>query len=243
VTAESMTSSDWGAEAQEALWESSQQFGIRLEVSEQVAVARELAKTDSAALTPHDVRSAFTTVGLSEPPTAFARDVLSRVKGVRPKPSLRDVILDFRLDAIRTLSRQFGGKPKSEDALRNHLLMYLPKRGYAEAHTGKGQTDILLPPPDDTIIETKVWTHLQEFEDGMKEIGEYIRTEGARQAFMVIFGDREPLPAIIVDYRQAIAEEREIGGLQVPVIVVPFDVEAPSKLGQIERRTARIGRG
>ncbi len=236
-----MDSPDWAAEAQEALWEASQQFGVRLEVSEQVAVARQLARADSVGLTSDDVRVAFTTVGLPEPSTAFAREVLSRVKDVHPKASLRDVLLDFRRDAIRTLSRQFGGKPKPEGALRNHLLMYLPKRGYAEAHTGRGQTDILLPAPDDAVIETKVWTSPQNFEDGMKEIGEYIRTEGAKQAFMVVFADREPLPTIIVDHRQAIAEERVIEGLRVPVIVVPFDVEAPSKLGRAERRKKQRG--
>jgi hypothetical protein len=232
----SMASPDWSAEALEAVWETSREYGLRMEVSQQVAVARALARTQHGDATPNDVKDAFTSAGLDRPSNAFAKEVLARVRGVPPKPSLRAVLLDFRGDAIRNLSRQFGGKAKPEGALRNHLLMYLPRRGYAEAQTGRGQTDILLPPPEDALIETKVWTTLQVFEDGMLELGEYIRTEQPKQAFMVVFGDREPLPSIVADHRQDIAEERPLAGLVVPVIVVPFDVVPPSKVGREERK-------
>lgn len=231
-----MTSPDWTAEAQEALWEVSQQHGLRLGVSDQVAVARALVRKEVTAASPDDVKRAFTEAGLKEPSTAFAKGVLARVKGVRAKPSLLNVLLDFRRDAIRNLSRQYGGKPKPEDPLRNHLLMYLPERGYAEARTGKGQTDILLPPPDDAIIETKVWTTLAVFEAGMTELRRYIETEHPNQAFMVVFGDREPLPSISEDPHQEIAEERHLEGLVVPVLVVPFEVEPPSKVGRSKGR-------
>jgi hypothetical protein len=187
------------------------------------------------------VKQAYAAAGLKEPTNAFAKAVLAAVRGVAPRPTLRQVVLDFRRDAIRSLSGQFGGKPKAEDSLRNHLLMYLPKRGYAEAHTGKGRTDILFPRPDDAIIETKVWTTPQVFEDGMVELGEYIRTERPNEALMVVFGDRDPLPSIVSDHRQEIVEERKLEGLVVPVIPVLFDVTPPSKVARTERRK-RSGR-
>lgn len=212
---------------------------MRLDAADQVRVARALAATDPFALQADDVLAAYRMAGLDDPQPDLVREIVKLAKGVSARPGLREVLLDFRQDAIRNLSRQFGGKPKDEDALRNYLLMYLPTRGYAEAHTGKGKTDVLIPRPDDAVIETKIWTAPQKFEDGMTELGEYIRTERPKQAAMVVFGDRDPLPSIIQDHREAIAEVRELEGLQVPVIVVPFDVEYPSKVGESERRKKR----
>lgn len=234
-----MTSGDWVAEAQEALWHASVQSGIRLEAADQVVVAHELAKTSPDMVNHEVVERAFSTARVAVPSRSFVKAVVGRARLARSKPTVREVILDFRRDAIRNLSRRYGGKSKDEASLRDHLLMYLPKRGYAEAHTGKGQTDILLPPPEDTIIETKVWTTLQRFEDGMEELGEYIRSEGSAHAYMVVFCDREPLPPIITDHRVEVVEERDLEGARVPVIVVPFDVDPPSKLAQSNRRRLR----
>jgi hypothetical protein len=149
-------------------------------------------------------------------------------------------LLDFRRDAIRSLSREFGAKTQGrEGALRNHLLMFLPPRGYAEAHTGRGQTDILIPSPAEALIETKVWTNEREYQDGVDELGRYIHTEQPRQAYMVVFGDRDPLPSIITDVRQPRAADEHIEGLTVPVVVVPFEVDAPSKAAAQQRRRER----
>jgi hypothetical protein len=234
-----MTSTDWVSDAQEILWAVGKQYGRRLDASDQVVVARELARHRPEVVTAEHVKKAFAAARLAEPPSAFPRDVVARVRRLHPRPSLKEVLLGFREEAIRTLSRQYGGKSKKEDELRRHLLMYLPMRGYAEAQTGRGQTDILVPAPDDAIIETKIWTTELTFEDGMTELGEYIRTEHPKQAFMVVFSDREPLPTIVSDHRQAIAEERNLEGLRVPVVVVAFDVDPPSKVGAMRRRRKR----
>lgn len=230
-----MTSPDWTAEAQEAIWEASKQYGVRLEVSEQVAVARDLARLAPGELTPLEIQVAFRRAGLREPSTGFAEAVL---KGIRldTRVGLLDVILEFRGDAIRSLSREYGGKPKPESQLRDYLLMYLPQRGYKEAHTGRGQTDILLPKPEDAVIETKVWTTPQEFDDGIVELREYIRTEKPKQAIFVLFGDREPLPSLVADHRRAVVDERDLEGLKVPVVAVLFDVTPPSRVARTQRR-------
>jgi len=235
-----MTSPDRVAQAQEAIWEASELHGVRLQVSEQVAIARDLAQIAAGVHTPDEVKNAFLRAGAPEPSKGFARDVLSRIRAdTEPRPSLLDVVLKFRRDAVRTLSRQYGGKAKKESELRDHLLMYLPQRGYAEAHTGRGQTDLLLPKPDHAIIETKVWTTPQIFEDGVVELGEYVRTEQPDQAIYVIFGDSDPLPTLVDDQQQELAGVRDLGGLKVPVVVVLFDVTPPSKVAQTRRRESR----
>jgi hypothetical protein len=236
----SPTFPDWSAELQEALWEIGKDFGLELEVSQQVAVARAVARRPVESATPEDVRAAFTTINLPRPSAAYAKAVLASVKGVAPRRTLLETLLDYRKFAIRSLSRQFGGKTQGqEDALRTNLLTYLLPRGYAEAHTGTGRTDILIPAPDDAIIEVKVWTNVGTFRDGLEELGRYIHTEQPKQAYMVVFGDREPLPPIVADHRQAIAAEEHLEGLTVPVVVVPFEVDPPSKAAAQERRRKR----
>lgn len=237
----SMSSVDWVSDAQEILWAAGKQYGQRLDATDQVAVARQLAQDRPEAVTVGHVGKAFSAARLPDPPAGLAREVVARVQRLYPRPSLVDVLIAFRRESMRTLSRQYGGKRKKEDDLRRSLLMFLPMRGYAEAHTGRGQTDILLPPPDDAVIETKVWTTELTFEDGMAELAEYIRTEQPKEAFMVVFCDREPLPKIAASDQQAIAEVRELAGLRVPVIVVPFEVEPPSGVGASRRKRNRAG--
>ncbi len=237
----SQTSPDaWTAELQEALWETAGDYGVQLKVSQQVAIARAVARKSRESVTPSDVQAAFVATGLPCPPAPYARAVLASVRGVAPTKTLLDYLVAFRRDAIRNLSREFGGKARGrEDELRNHLLMYLLPRGYAEAHTGRGKTDILIPLPESAIVETKVWTNERTYRDGVTELGRYIETERPKQAYMVVFGDREPLPAILEDAGRLRGPDETVGGLIVPVVVVPFEVEAPSKVGAGERRRER----
>jgi hypothetical protein len=234
---------DWSAELQEALWETGKDFGVPLEVSQQVAIARAVSRRPAEGATPEDVRTAFAAINLPRPPAAYAKAVLASVKGVTPSKTLLEVLLDYRRFAIRSLSGQFGGNTRGqEEELRNNLLTYLPTRGYTEARTGRGRTDILLPAPDDVIIEVKVWTNPRTYRDGLKELGRYIHTEQPQQAYMVVFGDRDPLPSIVEEHRQELASTEQLEGLAVPVVVVPFEVDAPSKAAAQQRRRQR-GKG
>jgi hypothetical protein len=234
------TSTDWSAELSEALWEAGRDYGVRLEVSQQVAIARAIATKPREVATADDVCSAFVANGLPRPSAAYAKAVLASVRGVAPRKTLVDVLLEYRRFAVRSLSHQFGGKTKGqEDALRNNLLTWIQPRGYTEAHTGRGRTDILIPPPDDVIIETKVWTTERTYRDGVEELGRYIHTEQPKQAYMVVFGDRDPLPKIISAYNQERAADEALEGLTVPVVVIPFEVDAPSKAAANQRRRDR----
>lgn len=100
-------------------------------------------------------------------------------------------------------------------------------------------TDIDIPKPVDAVIECKVWTTQLVYEDGVTELGRYIVTRRPKQAYMVVFGDRDPLPAVAKDHREPIAETRELEGLTVPVLVVPFEVTSPSTVGREQRRKQR----
>jgi hypothetical protein len=234
------TSPDWSAELSEALWEAGRDYGVRLEVSQQVAIARRIAAKPRDATAPNDVRAAFVAEGLDPPPAAYAKAVLASVRGVAPSKSLLDVLLDYRHFAIRALSGQFGGKTQGdEESLRNNLLTWIQPRGYTEARTGRGRMDIRIPAPDDAVIETKVWTTELKYRDGVEELRRYIHTEEPRQAYMVVFGDRAPLPPIIEEPTQPRAADEVVEGLTVPVIVVPFEVDAPSKAASEHRRRER----
>jgi hypothetical protein len=234
------TSPDWSAELSEALWEAGRDYGVRLEVSQQVAIARRVSAAPREAATPDDVRAAFIAEGLAPPPAAYAKAALASVRGVAPSKTLLDVLLDYRRFAIRSLSGQFGGKTQGdEESLRNNLLTWIQPRGYTEARTGRGRMDIRIPAPDDAVIETKVWTTELRYRDGVEEVARYIHTEEPRQAYMVVFGDREPLPSIIEEPTQTRAADEVLEGLTVPVIVVPFEVDAPSKAASQQRRRER----
>jgi hypothetical protein len=237
------TSPDWSAELLEALWEAGSDYGVRLQVSEQVAIARRVAAKPRETATPNDVRAAFVAEGLPSPPTAYAKAVLAKVRGVSPSKTLLDVLLDYRRFAIRDLSGQFGGKTRGdEESLRNNLLTWIQPRGYTEARTGRGRMDIRIPPPDDAIVETKVWTTELTYRDGVEELRRYVQTEHPKEAYMVVFGDREPLPSIIGAPGDERAPDERIEGLVVPVIVVPFEVDAASKAAANERRRQRGSR-
>jgi hypothetical protein len=219
----------------EALWEVGRLHGVKLSVADQVSLSRTLS---GSPVTAPAVTSAFTAHGLAAPSRAFVTALVQRIGRVVPRRGLREVLLEYRNFAIRELSGQFGGKTKGrEEELRNNLLTFLPQRGYTEARTGRGRTDILLPSPK-RIIEVKVWTSALTYEDGLVELGRYIQTEEANEAYMVVFGDRQPLPSIISDADQAVAEERSISGLLVPTFVVPFEVEPPSKVARLARKRA-----
>ncbi len=227
----------------EALWDAEKAFGPRLSASDQVAIARSLAMKPIHQVSTVDVQEAFEALGLKRPLKSYAETVLSRANALSIRSSLLTTLLEYRRFAIRSLSRQFGGKIQGEeDKLRDSLLTFLPQRGYAEAHSGRGRTDILLPAPADCVIEVKVWTSRSVYEDGLEELGRYIHTERPKQAYMVVFCNREPLPPIAASHEEEIAEQRSLERLVVPIILVPFEVDAPSKAARNSRRRRRNGR-
>ena len=70
-------------------------------------------------------------------------------------------------------------------------------------------------------------------------VGEAVEEEAA---FMVVFGDRNPLPAIAKSHREPFGDPLELEDLKVPVIVVPFEGVAPSKALREKKARTRSGR-
>ena len=228
-----MSSTETTSDAIEALFEAGKRHGVRLDVAERVAVARAIGSTPPGDIRPADVLGAFKALGLPRPTGAYAKTVADRLRQLGPPAPLLEVLLRYRQFAIRSLSGQYGGKTHAhEGELRNSLLTYLPERGYIETPTGRGRTDIVILRPS-AVIEVKVWESIRLYEDGLVELGKYIHTERPEQAAMVVFGEAEPLPAIIATHDQAVAERR--------TLEIPFEIDQPSRAARETRRRNRGG--
>jgi hypothetical protein len=236
----STTSPDRVADAQEMVWKLEAKFGpVLADVIDQVAVSHRLAAIEVP--TAKAVRVAFAEAGIKRPSAAYSAELAAMLGRRITRRGLEDLILDFRQHALAKLSRRFGGKTKGrEDELRDYLLTYLVPRGYAEAHAGRGRTDILIPSIP-AIIECKVWDDLPDHEAGREQLSRYIHTDKPKEAYMVVFGDREPLPSIVASHEQAVADRPVLSGLHAPVFVVPFEVDYPRDALAAEKRRARRG--
>ena len=231
----------------DALWDTAEEYGVRLQRATQIEIGRRLAGLTRTGITARAVDEACVAAGLRKPPAGFGRAVRARWLSSSTEPSFLDVLLEFRQFAIGSLSREFGGRTRGrEEELRNYLHTYLPRHGFKEAQCGKGNSDIVIPDlhggvRPSAIIEVKVWTDQSTYEEGLEELGRYIHTERPSEAFMVVFGDRVPLPPIITDQTQAVVGPKLLSGQWVPVVVVPFEVDYPSKARAADKRRAKSG--
>lgn len=238
-----MISPDAAAEFMVALNEAAERYGVVLSPGDRVAIARRLAGLPVGALTPSDVETALAQHRLPRPPRGFASAVVRRIGQLGGTRTLEDVLVEYRRFAIDALSADFGGGKSQarEGSLRDNLRTYLTTHAEVEARTGRGKTDLYLPELD-TVIEVKVWTNQSTFDAGVEELGRYIHTKRPKAAVMVVFGDREKLPAIAKSHREPFGTPLRIEGLTVPVLVVPFEGVAPSKALQEKKARTRSGR-
>jgi hypothetical protein len=238
-----MTSPEAPAEFVVALNEAAERYGVALSVSDRVAIARLLAALPVGALTPFEVEAAFAKHRLQLPRRGFSRAVVGRIGQLGGVRTLTDVLVDYRRFAIDALSAEFGGGRSNgrEESLRNNLRTYLTTHAEVEARTGRGKTDLYIPELD-TVIEVKIWTDQSTFDAGVEELGRYIHTKRPKAAVMVVFGDREPLPAIAKSHTGPFSTPLRLEGVTVPVLVVPFEGVAPSKALQQQKARTRRGR-
>lgn len=236
-----MTSAEATSLVIEVLHEVGRNRGVRLTVADQVAVAQYIGSEPPFAVTPAGVIKAFERLGLDRLTGSYANEVVAAVRRLGPLAPLLDVLLRYRQFAIRRLSSRFGGRTHgNEEELRDNLLTYLPERGYSEVPTGRGRADIILLRPS-AVIEVKVWESRLLYEDGIIELGKYIHTEGPEQAAMVVFAEAHPLPPIIAHPTRAVAGHHKLHGIDVPVVVIPFELDAPSRAAREQRRRNRGG--
>ena len=236
----STTSPERVADAQEMVWKLESKYGpVLAEPIDQVAVCHQLAEIEVP--TAKAVREAFEKAGVKQPPAAYSSALAAMLQRRVRRRGLEDLLLEFRQHCLSMLSRRFGGKTKGrEDDLRDYLITWLVPRGYPEAHAGKGRTDIVIPSIP-AVIECKVWDDLAYHQAGIEQLSRYIHTEKPKEAYMVVFGDREPLPSIVDSHEQAIAGRPVLSGLTAPIVVVPFEVDYPREALKAQKRRMKSG--
>ncbi len=237
-----MTSHEAYAALIEALNEAAVAYGLTIGVADRAAIAHDLSRLPVGTLTATKVAEECAKRGV-RPPRGFGSAVVVRVRALGAALTLEDILVDYRLFAIDALSAEFGGgKSKaSEESLRNNLRTYLTTHAEVEARSGRGKTDLYLPELD-TVIEVKVWSNQSTFDAGVEELGRYIHTKRPKAAVMVVFGDRDPLPAVAKSHTDPFGTPLRLEGLTVPVLVVPFEGVAPSKALQEKKARIRSGR-
>jgi hypothetical protein len=237
-----MTLADATAAIVEALNEAANDYGVALNVGDRVTIARRLGRIPVGALTVATVEDACAKQGIKRLPRGFGSTVVARVQALGGSRTLEDVLAEYRQYAIDALSAEFGaGKSRArEDSLRNNLRTYLTTHAEVEARTGRGKTDLYLVELD-TVVEVKVWTSQSTYDEGVEELGRYIHTKRPRAAVMVVFGDRDPLPAVAKSHSAPFGTPLRLEGLTVPVLVVPFEGVAPSKALREKKARTRSG--
>lgn len=227
----------------EAINEASVAYGVSIGAADRAAIAGKLSRLPIEVLTAAKIAEACAAQGVRRVPAGFASAIVTRALALGGARTFMGVLVEYRRFAIDALSAEFGaGKSKAkEESLRNNLRTYLTTHAEVEARTGRGKTDIYIPELD-TLIEVKVWTNQSTFDAGVEELGRYIHTRRPRVAVMVVFGDRDPLPAIAASHADPFGAPLRLEGLTVPVIVVPFEGVAPSKALQEKKARTRSGR-
>jgi hypothetical protein len=238
-----MTSGDVFPEIVEALNETANAYGVTMDVGDRVTIARRLGRLPVGALSVATVADACAKQGFRRLPRGFGSAVVARVRALGKTRTLVDVLVEYRQFAVDALSAEFGaGKSKAhEESLCTNLRTYLTTHAEVEARTGRGKTDIYLVELD-TVIEVKVWTNQSTFDAGVEELGRYIHTRRPKDAVIVVFGDRDRLPAIAQSHMDPFGTPLQLEGLSVPVVVVPFEGVAPSKALREKKARTRNGR-
>ena len=90
-----------------------------------------------------------------------------------------------------------------------------------EVGTGRGRMDLLITDNRRKyIVETKIWRGDRRYQAGKRQLAEYIKLEGARQGYYVVFDHRRnPEPSV---------ETEKLDGVAVRSYVIPVIQEQPS---------------
>ena len=115
-----------------------------------------------------------------------------------------------------------------ESVSRHLLLAYLDQfvkliGGFMhiEVQTGRGRMDIIITHNQRKyIVETKIWRGDNRYQAGKKQLAVYLRTEGVKEGYYIVFDHREqPEPLV---------ETETIEGLKIRSYVIPVLQEMPS---------------
>lgn len=145
---------------------------------------------------------------------------------------LVESIDEFCRYAERQLAQELWKNRNDEGVLRSHLQTYLEARHgrtIKELVTGRGRTDIVLLDGDaHEVIETKIWRGLKYYEQGIRELGEYLRTEHLETAYYVVLSTAGN--KLLEEKGPAWREE--VAGRTIHVRFVCVSAETPSMIGK-----------
>ena len=94
---------------------------------------------------------------------------------------------------------------------------------FLEVQTGRGRIDLLiLHNQRKYIVETKIWEGDRYYQAGKKQLGTYLKLEGAQEGYYIVFDHRNnPVPRV---------ETETVDGLTIRSYVIPVLQERPSSV-------------
>ena len=106
-------------------------------------------------------------------------------------------------------------------AYLDHFVHIVGANMFLEVRTGRGRIDLLIIYDQRKyIVETKIWEGDRYYQAGKKQLAAYLKLEGAREGYYVVFDHRNnPTPRV---------ETEMIEGLTIRSYVIPVIQEQPS---------------
>ena len=108
-------------------------------------------------------------------------------------------------------------------AYLDHFVQIVGASMLLEVQTGRGRIDLLIIHNQQKyIVETKVWEGDRYYQRGKKQLAAYLKLEGAREGYYVVFDHRNnPTPRV---------EMETIEGLTIRSYVIPVVQQQPSSI-------------
>jgi hypothetical protein len=163
--------------------------------------------------------------------TAIARDMIGW--NYQPVEEARKEIRQFKSFIERQASKDVFVAGKAQENIARALLQaFLRSRSYREVRVRGGQTDVLIFRKDGRFLyEAKIWRGKSYFEQGLRELEEYIEGEndddGLDGVFYVIF---DPTPShSAIKMLGADTLQQNLLSVAVDIVVVNLCLPQPSK--------------
>lgn len=140
----------------------------------------------------------------------------------------RDYVHRRGFHAFDTEHLKEGAWHYSLDNFFNFFIERLGGQTFVEVPSGRGRTDILVLYRDRKyLIETKVFTDQQYFEQGKQQLADYLATEGLDEGYYVVFSNKH-------SKTDQLAFTENIAGKQIYTYIILTKFDQPSR-----RKTAR----
>jgi len=121
----------------------------------------------------------------------------------------------------------------SLDGYINFAVEDLKGHTFIEVPSGRGRTDILIVyGVNKYVIETKVYSTEQKFEDGKVQLAQYLKSEGLSEGFYVVFSNRNEEEFTYL--------EEIIEGLKIHTFIIRIKYDRPSNIGAIQRKNEEL---